>query len=174
MKYISIISILYCIGLSASNNINTPMPLIPTSGTVTTVQSQKDKELIWVDEQIQAILPSRVGVSDGYINSLLDPMKYTKSIPIAGSKSALLAPPKLGGNFNTPLVPKVILEPLKLQAILNKSALINGKWYKVNDSIRNYTLSDVKMNSVLLVAKKGEPLVLFLAKTNNNIKINTK
>lgn len=137
---------------------------VPTGGTVTVVQSEGDKELTWVDEQIQAILPARVGISDGMIGSLGDPMKMNKA-PVN-----LLAPPKLGSLG----LPKVIEEPLRLQALINKSALINGKWYKLNDPVRTYTLSEVKTNSILLTGKKDKKLILFLNKQNNNIKITTK
>ncbi|MDD2266456.1 hypothetical protein [Sulfuricurvum sp.] len=136
------------------------------------VQPQGDKELTWVDEQIQAILPSRIGIPDGFINSLRDPMKMKKVAPtqIAGH---LLAPPKLGSmGIMTP--PKIIEEPLRLQAIMNKSVLITGKWYKVSDKVRNFTLLEIKPNSVLLADKKDQKLILFLTKQNNNIKIITK
>ena len=160
--------------LCASNSINMPM-VAPATGNVTVLQSQDDKELLWVDEQIKAIIPSRVGVSDGFINSLLDPIKYSVPVRTPNSiGSGLLAPPKLGSVSLAPIPPKVIVEPLKLQALMNKSALINGKWYKVNDSIRAYSLAEIKSNSVLLNGKKGQPLVLFLNRTNNNITINTK
>lgn len=155
-------------------NINTVMTT-PTNGNVTVLKSGNDKELLWVDEQIKAILPPRVGVSEGLINSIVDPIKYlksTKALGITGS-NGLLAPPKLGG---IPLlnVPKIIEEPLRLQALMNKSALINGKWYKVNNEIRGYTLSEIKSNSVLLSSKKGQPLLLMFTKNNTNIKLNTK
>ena len=65
----------------------------------------------------------------------------------------LLAPPKLGSM--SPEAPKVIEEPLRLQALMNKSALINAKWYKLNDTVRGYTLSEVKQNSVLLIGKRN-------------------
>ncbi|MFY9143595.1 hypothetical protein [Sulfuricurvum sp.] len=132
--------------------------------------SQEDKELAWVDEQIQAILPARVGIPEGFINSLRDPMKMKKPTPVASSGSKLLAPPKLGSM----LQPKAIEEPLRLLGIMNKTVLISGKWYKVGDKIRNFTLSEVKQNSVLLTGKKDQKLILFLTKQNNNIKITTK
>jgi hypothetical protein len=160
--------------LANNSSINTPMTA-PATGAVTVLQSGNDKELLWVDEQIKAILPPRVGVSDGFINSLLDPIKYVKAPKPLGGAGGLLAPPKLGGGIiplNTP--PKIVEEPLRLQALMNKSALINGKWYKANDPIRNYSLSEIKSNSVLLSSKKGQPLLLMLTKTNNNIKLNTK
>ncbi len=49
------------------------------SVTVVTAQSKGDKELAWVDEQIRAIIPTRVGVPDGFINSLRDPMKMKQA-----------------------------------------------------------------------------------------------
>lgn len=134
--------------------------------------SQEDKELAWVDEQIQAILPARVGIPEGFINSLRDPMKMKKPVPVASSGSKLLAPPKLG-SIST-IQPKVIEEPLRLLGMMNKTVLINGKWYKVGDKVRNFTLSEVKQNSVLLTGKKDQKLILFLNKQNNNIKITTK
>lgn len=152
-----------------ANGINTQM-VIPSSGDVKIVQSGNDKELLWVDEQIQAILPARIGVADGYINTLLDPMKYHSPVAAIGT---LLAPPKLGKGL-LPMMPKVVEEPLRLQALLNKSVLINGKWYKLNDSVRSYTVAEIKSNSVLLTKKKGQSLLLILSKTNNNITINTK
>lgn len=146
---------------AATKNITMPAP-------------QEDKELAWVDEQIQAILPSRVGVPEGFINSLRDPMKMKKPVPVASNGSNLLAPPKLGSKIATFIQPKIIEEPLRLLAVMNKTVLINGKWYKVGDSVRSFTLSEVKQNSVLLTGKKDQKLILFLNKQNNNIKIITK
>lgn len=140
---------------------------------VTVVQSQGDKELTWVDEQIQAILPARIGIPDSFINSLRDPMKMKKPLANTIGGSKLLPPPKLGG-AGLLTQPKVIEEPLRLQAIINKSVLISGKWYKVGDVIRNYTLLEIKANSALLTDKKDQKLILFLTKQNNNIKIITK
>ncbi len=133
-----------------------------------------NEELAKVDEQISAILPSRVGVSDGFINSLRDPMKMTKPSLTAKPGSNLLAPPKLGNTMGILAQPKVIEEPLRLFAIMNKSVFISGKWYKIGESVRDFTLSEIKSNSVLLTGKKDQKLILFLTKQNNNIKIITK
>ncbi|MDD2839106.1 hypothetical protein [Sulfuricurvum sp.] len=142
--------------------IAAPLEMVPSAA------AHNDKELIWVDQQIKAILPARVGVPEGYIASLHDPMKMKKSQVSPLNSSKLLAPPKLGSN--------IILaeEPLRLQAIINKTVLISGKWYKTNDIVRNYTLTEIKNNAVLLIDKKEQKLILFLTKQNNNIKITTK
>lgn len=148
-------------------------PLSESKNVTVVQQPQGDKELAWVDEQIQAILPSRIGVADGFINSLRDPMKFKKAIPPMNAGNKLLAPPKLGSTL-TLAQPKVVEEPLRLLAIMNKSVLINGKWYKVGQNVRNFTLTEIKDHSVLLSGAKGQKLILFLTKQNNNIKIITK
>ena len=129
----------------------------------TVTMAKEDKELAWVDEQIKAILPARIGISERTINSLRDPMKMLKPA------LSLLPPPKLGIT-----VPQVVEEPLRLKAMMNKSVLINGKWYKVGDSVRKYSLTEIKPNSVLLTDSKGHKLILFLTKPNNKIQITTK
>lgn len=177
MKTFVITSMILTIALQAANTINTPMTL-PTTGNVTVLQVKSDKELAWVDEQIQAILPARIGVADGYINSLSDPIKYTSSKPAPSTGGIkLLPPPRLGGMPmlpGMPIVAKVVEEPLRLQGLMNKSALINGKWYRINDAVRSYTLAEIKPSSILLSGAKGQKLILFISKQNTNIKINTK
>lgn len=147
------------------------LSLIPLNAATASIaeSSNNDKELAWVDEQIRAIFPSRTGVSEGYINSLKDPMKMKPNSSLGINGSKLLPPPKLGSNL-----PVIVEEPLRLQAIINKAVLINGKWYKLNDSVRNYILTEVKNSSVLLTGKKDQKLILFLTKQNSNIKITTK
>lgn len=149
--------------------VHAAIPTAPREVTIT-AQPGQDKELTWVDEQVLAILPARVGIPDGFINSLRDPMKMKKAAPSALPGSKLLAPPKLG----SVLQPPIVEEPLRLLAIMNKSVLINGKWYQVGANIRNFTLSEIKPSSVLLTGKKDQKLILFLTKQNNNIKIITK
>ena len=75
---------------------------------------------------------------------------------------------------DTLMTPKVVLEPLRLEGLMNKSALINGKWYRLNDAVRSYTLAEIKPSSILLSGAKGQQLILFISKQNTNIKINTK
>lgn len=163
--------------LQAANTINAPM-VLPVTGSISVLQVKSDKELLWVDEQIRAILPARIGVTDGYINSLNDPIKYASSNPGVGANGIKLLPPPSLGSMPTllgmPIVAKVVIEPLRLQGLMNKSALINGKWYHLNDAVRSYVLAEIKPNSILLSAAKGQQLILFISKQNTNIKINTK
>lgn len=157
-----IYTLIFCTGLYSA--VTPPVATIQA-------QPQQDKELAWVDEQIQAILPARVGIADAVIGSLGDPMKLKKPLPKPGS--TLLPPPRLG-SVPSVIVPKVVEEPLKLKAVMNQSALISGKWYKINDTVRGQTLSEIKMNSVVLTNNKNQKMVLFLLKDNKNVKITTK
>ncbi len=141
---------------------------------VTSAPTQGDKELAWVDEQIQAILPSRIGIADGVINSLRDPMKMAKPAPKVSTGLRLMAPPPKLGTSGIIAPPKIVEEPLRLQAIMNKAVLINGKWYRVGDAVRDQSLVEIKSNSVLLIGKKGHKLILFLTKPSNKIQITTK
>ena len=56
-----------------------------------------------------------------------------------------------------------------LDAIINKSALINGKWYKLNAKVGKYTLSSVDKMSVIL-SYKGRQLLLSTATHNKKLK----
>jgi len=161
------------IGFMSMMVLHATVPSVSSPAVTVMAQPNGDKELAWVDEQILAILPARIGVPDGFINSLRDPMKMKKAVPTVKSGSNLLAPPKLG-SMGVLAQPKVLEEPLRLLAIMNKSVLISGKWYKVGQSVRNFTLTEIKSNSVLLTGKKDQKLILFLTKQNSNIKIITK
>lgn len=160
---------LLLIGLLSTVLLHAATPTAPMEVQVAP-QPNQDKELSWVDEQVSAIIPARVGIPEGFIDSLRDPMKMKKPTPVVLPGSKLLAPPKLG----SVLQPPIVEEPLRLLAIMNKSVLINGKWYQVGESVRNFTLAEIKVNSVLLTGKKDQKLILFLTKQNNNIKIITK
>lgn len=161
------------IGFMSMIILHATVPSVSSPAVTVMAQPNGDKELAWVDEQILAILPARIGVPDGFINSLRDPMKMKNSTPTTKSGSNLLAPPKLG-SVGVLVQPKVVEEPLRLLAIMNKSVLISGKWYKVGQSVRTFTLAEIKSNSVLLTGKKDQKLILFLTKQNSNIKIITK
>lgn len=164
LVFISFVSTLYLYAVTPTAPVEIPI----------TTQPNQDKELAWVDEQVSAIIPARIGIPEGFINSLRDPMKLKKSVATSLSGSKLLAPPKLGSTSGVLAPPKVIEEPLRLSAVMNQSVLINGKWYKTGDNVRNFTLAEVKPNSVLLTGKKDQKLMLFLTKQHNNIKIITK
>ncbi len=58
----------------------------------------------------------------------------------------------------------------KLSAIINNSALINGKWVKLGEKINGYKLSDIMDDSVYLVDRNKSKLIFFKQK-NGKIKL---
>jgi len=145
-----------------------------------TLNLSSNDELEWVDEQINAIKPPRVGV---------------KSIKIARLKSPFIFLRKKGNSKNTTarrrsVIPngmmassrnktkkakkaKVVKRGLYLGAVLNDTALISGKWYKINDKVGAYTLTSVSRTSVVLSGKK-KSLTLSTDSKNLNLKFKNK
>ena len=60
-------------------------------------------------------------------------------------------------------------EQLKLTAIMNNSANINGKWYKIGDKIGSYKLKDIMDNAVYLQNNSEQKMLFF---DQNHSKIN--
>ncbi|PLY13314.1 MAG: hypothetical protein C0628_06860 [Sulfurimonas sp.] len=133
-------------------------------------------ELEWVDEQIEAIKPPRKGVT---VVKVKDPFIFLdKSKPevkkgaktssvvrrtVSSSKAVAVASPEKSVKKDT----------FVLSAIINLSAMINGNWYKKNDNISNYTITDIDKTSVTL--KKGDKkLILSTISRNSNLKFKNK
>jgi hypothetical protein len=116
----------------------------------------------WVDKQVQAIKPPRVGVSHAAINSVKNPFIFvykesSASTTVSSTSSAQTSK----------------VTPMQLSAIVNNSALISGTWYQVNDKVRGYTLAKIESDSVLLTLDKTRKM-LFVTNENPNIKIQVK
>jgi len=131
-------------------------------------------ELEWVDEQIEAIKPPREGISEAEIASLKDPFIFLKK---ADTKSSVIATAPTVFTSETTDSPKIRVLPQKkkfiLDAIINKSALINGKWYTISDKIDDYTVSKIDTTSVTLL-KKGKEERLSTSSKNLNLKFKNK
>ncbi|MDO8454644.1 MAG: hypothetical protein Q7S59_08755 [Sulfurimonas sp.] len=131
-------------------------------------------ELEWVDEQIEAIKPPREGISEAEIASLKDPFIFVKK---ADTKSNVIAAAPTVFTPETTDAPKIKVSPQKknfiLDAIINKSALINGKWYRISDKIDDYTVSKIDTTSITL-SKKGKEEILSTSSKNLNLKFKNK
>ena len=127
-------------------------------------------EVKWVDEQIEAIKPPREGVSESKIASLSDPFIFLKEKKSETNSSVVIS-----SEIITPS--KSIVPPSEkkfiLDAIINKSALIDGKWYRINDKIDEYTISDINAVSVTL-SKKGKQIVIATNSKKLNVQIKNK
>jgi len=120
-------------------------------------------ELQWVDEQINAIKPPREGISKEKTSAIKNPFTSLSKIQKESDKSKHA----FNKNGSNTLAKKEI--KLSLDAIINKSALINGKWYKLNDRIAKYTVSSIDRDIVLLSFKK-KTLLLTTKTDNKNLK----
>jgi len=125
-----------------------------------------NRDLAWVDEQIDAIIPKRVGLNAHETAILENPFRGM----FAQEKKETIEDSDV----------KVAVEevderkPLRLQAIFNrKKAMIDGKWYRTDDKIYGYSIKNIENTSVLLRSKKDE-LRLYIASKKSNIKIQTK
>jgi len=123
-------------------------------------------ELKWVDEQIQAIKPPRNGVSKTKINGLSNPFVFLqKNKDISNKKSVASRSKKTTPSLLNKNKVSKKSNIITLDAIINKSALINGKWYKINDKIGKYTLSSVERTTAILKYKNKE---LYLSTNSRN------
>lgn len=127
-------------------------------------------ELEWVDEQINAIKPPRTGIKDADISTLKDPFiffnKKSSKDSTTTKKSAKTKTTTKSSKVVKTSIAKNSSRGFTLDAILNKSALINGKWYKLGDIIDTYTLQEVNKNDIVLV-KKGFKAVFLSTETKN-------
>jgi len=140
-------------------------------------------ELDWVNEQISAIKPQRSGVKSATIQRLKDPFIFIRK---KGSKSSTASVKKVGSSAgvqdkNKKVVPQgieIVEKRVKrvnfnLSAIINKSALINGRWYGLNDRVRGYKLRKINKTFVVLT-RNGRNILLSTDSRNTNIKFKNK
>jgi hypothetical protein len=130
-------------------------------------------ELSWVDKQITAIKPPREGVSKQQITALKNPFVFIKKeddkkkrVVNKSKKSA----PILKSFRSSSKSHKTYTKRLRLEAIINKSALINGKWYKEGAKLFGYRLKKVNEKSVILVKGKRK-IILSTTSKHKNLKI---
>ncbi len=133
-------------------------------------------ELAWVDTQVEAIKPPRKGMSSANIASIKNPFIFLDKNKNKTKEKAKPDTPSLDSSKKTvDSVEKVVKvsDKLILSAIINSSALINGKWYKLNDKVYTYKLSSVDRTSVVLTEGKTK-LILSTYDTKRNLKFNNK
>ena len=123
-------------------------------------------ELHWVDEQIKAIKPPRVGLKPKSLLKVKDPFIFTKSKKVTKKKS-LKSRKLYHGKYHKKRFP---LKKLHLSMTMNKSAKINGKWYKVGDLIHRYKVIKVNLSNVTLNYHKKNYLLSTYSKKIVNFK----
>ncbi len=137
-------------------------------------------ELAWVDEQVAAIKPSRVGMKNRELSILNDPFIFLKknrtdeSKNNSGTKRARSAstPNRVATSSEVKRVIKK-RKTLSVTMLLNSSAMINEKWYKVGDTVNGYKVTKIDATSVLLT-KENKKLLLSTNSKNKNLNFNNK
>jgi len=113
-------------------------------------------ELSWVDEQIEAIQPPRVGMLASQATSINDPFIFLSKNGYVKSEQANANATSLSGTSSQT---KKVSTVLTLGMTMNKSAMINSNWYNIGDSVGGYKLSEVNKSSVLLTKNKKKLLL---------------
>jgi len=102
------------------------------------------------DKLFTQISQKRTGVSNQYINKVENPFIMEQNIVLDLN--------------NTTTKAQTIY---KLNAIFDRKAKINGKWYKLNSEIDNFTLAAIGRNSVIMKNEHSKK-ELFIRKSNDN------
>jgi len=142
----------------------------------------KANELEWVDEQINAIKPPREGLSNSFLVLLDDPfIFFTKSddkkvgtTKGTNKKIVIYKPVKKKKRFHKKkrkhkkIKQKIYYKSryLTLNAIMNKSVLINNRWYKIGDKVSKFTIKSISRTSVVLISKN----IKLILSTKSNFK----
>ena len=121
-------------------------------------------ELSWVDAQVEAIKPPREGVSDKDISLLKDPFIFLKTKEEKTEEKQHVAAAPSVQHTSTKKTMHIKKRPtrtqrLKLSAILNQSALINGRWFKLGEKVAGFTITQIDLQKVIL-QKGSKKLVL--------------
>jgi hypothetical protein len=140
----------------------TIISLLVSTGLVAESISTNASELSWVDEQVKAIKPPRSGAKSWYLGSVKNPFIFLRQTKSNGSKSKASSTHSKTASVKGLDAPKPV-QKLTLEAIINKSALIDGKWYKEGQTVYGYKLEKVSGRNVLL--KKSKKNVLLTTKS---------
>jgi hypothetical protein len=136
---------------------------------LTSLAATTNKELSWVDKQVEAIKPPRDGESLSNISRIKDPFIFLKKDSSSGSKKSPSTTSKSINNSSasTSKTPVVFTKnSLVLGAIINKVALINGNWYKIGERVSGYKVYNISRNSVTL--RNGSKTKLLTTATQNS------
>ena len=141
--------------------------------------SLSSNELSWVDEQVEAIKPPRTGMKSRELSGLKDPFiflaknKSKKPESKTASKSSTSSTTRATTSSGAKKIIKKKVNSLTLTTVINTSAMINGKWYKIGDKVRGYKVSKMDFKSVLLT-KKSKKLLLSTNSKNKNLNFKNK
>jgi len=117
--------------------------------------STENIDLLWIDQQIEAIQKPRTGVSYREISLLKDPFIFLRPKEKKNENKSQ-TPPAIVPKSVTNEAAQVITPRVKhnstfeLKAIVNDRALINEKWYRIGDTIGSYKVIKIDFTTVIL------------------------
>jgi len=137
-------------------------------------------ELDWVNEQVEAIKPPRIGMKNRELSTLKDPFIFLKknrtdkpkgkNVAKKSRSTSSLNRATVASGKKTTLKKK---SSLSVSLLMNSSAMINEKWYRVGDKINGYKISKIDSTSVLLIKNKKK-LLLSTSSESKNLNFNNK
>jgi len=140
-------------------------------------------EVSWVDEQVDAIKPPRIGLKSGAASLVKDPFIFLNKSQKTTASSKSASTPTMADSIiplgivnsqtDTSLTQQETYKKLSVDAILNKSALIQGQWYKQDDTVQGYTIKSVHKTTIVL-SKNNKDLILSTNSKNLNLKFKEK
>ncbi|MCW8838430.1 MAG: hypothetical protein OQK11_06990 [Thiovulaceae bacterium] len=142
-----------------------------------------NNDLSWVDAQVEAIKPPRDGESNRNISKIKNPFIFLKKNSLNKSTDKKVSSKSnrrtIYQNTRTKTITNstskvkkasvYIKGSLVLSAIINNSALISGKWYKLGDIINNYKITDIGRKTVTM-KNKSRTKLLSTASKNKKLK----
>jgi hypothetical protein len=138
-----------------------------------------NNDLSWVNEQIDAIKPPRHGLTRSYLLKTKDPFIVLEKVkkPEEKKKAVYTKTKKAKQTVHKSSVAKTQKKTKQkninfvLTMVLNKSFMINNKWYREGEKIYGYKLKKLSRNSVLL-ENKNKKIVLTTRTKNTKLKFN--
>ncbi|MDF1878692.1 hypothetical protein JHD46_03455 [Sulfurimonas sp. SAG-AH-194-C20] len=127
-------------------------------------------ELSWVDQQVNAIKPPRIGMKVSYINKIQDPFVFLEKNGTIQKETPKKSLSSVKKKENTLVLKKqktkIVNKILVLSVVMNHSAMISGEWYKIGDAVNGFVISEINPSSVLL--RKNKKQLLLSTKSNTN------
>lgn len=127
-------------------------------------------DLSWVDKQVDAIKPPRSGERNSNINRISDPFIFLKKNGYdakKNTKQSTKVSKTRSSTGNSAIKPVFSNSMFRLAMIINNSALINSKWYKVGDWVNKYKIIKISKSSVTLKQNSIIKVISTITKNNN-------
>lgn len=139
-----------------------------TLSLMLTISLSLANDMAWVDEQVDAIKPPRTGEKNSNINRIKDPFVFLKKNGYEAKKKDINESTKISSSAEATVIKPVFSNSkFRLAMIINNSALINAKWYKVGDWVNNYKIIKISKSSVTLRQNTIIKVISTITKNNS-------